>query len=90
MPGAGTQKAAAPGAAGPFHSAAQIRFDRGAGRRWPARPGRTGKVEAVGPRVLGAILHYQYFEELDPAARGVFFIFDPEIDPHAGGPAGDH
>jgi hypothetical protein len=39
-------------------------------------------------RMLGAIFHYQYFEELD-RLREIYFQFDPEIDPQACGPAGD-
>ncbi len=39
-------------------------------------------------RMLGAIFHYQYFEELD-RLRDSYFQFDPEIDPRAGGPARD-
>ena len=39
-------------------------------------------------RRLGAIFHYQYFEELD-RLREVYFHFDPEIDPQACGPATD-
>jgi hypothetical protein len=37
-------------------------------------------------RRLGAVFHYQYFEELD-RLREVYFHFDPEIDPQ--GPASD-
>lgn len=33
-------------------------------------------------RMLGAIFHYQYFEELD-RLREVYFHFDPEVDPRA-------
>jgi Protein of unknown function (DUF3754) len=39
-------------------------------------------------RRLGAVFHYQYFEELD-RLREVYFHFDPEIDPRACGPAQD-
>ena len=39
-------------------------------------------------RRLGAVFHYQYFEELD-RLREVYFHFDPEIDPQASGPAPD-
>jgi hypothetical protein len=39
-------------------------------------------------RMLGAIFHYQYFEELD-RLREIYFQFDPEIDPQACGPAKD-
>jgi hypothetical protein len=39
-------------------------------------------------RRLGAVFHYQYFEELD-RLREVYFHFDPEIDPQACGPAQD-
>jgi hypothetical protein len=37
-------------------------------------------------RMLGAIFHYQYFEELD-RLREAYFYFDPEVDPKACGPA---
>jgi hypothetical protein len=39
-------------------------------------------------RMLGAIFHYQYFEELD-RLREVYFYFDPERDPPASVPAKD-
>jgi hypothetical protein len=39
-------------------------------------------------RMLGAIFHYQYFEELD-SLRESYFHFDPEVDPQACGPALD-
>jgi hypothetical protein len=39
-------------------------------------------------RKLGAILHYQYFEELE-RLREAYFHFDPELDPQACGPTGD-
>jgi hypothetical protein len=39
-------------------------------------------------RMLGAIFHYQYFEELD-RLREAYFHFDPEVDPLACGPAKD-
>jgi hypothetical protein len=39
-------------------------------------------------RMLGAIFHYQYLEELD-RLRDIYFQFDPEIDPKNYGPAGD-
>jgi Protein of unknown function (DUF3754) len=39
-------------------------------------------------RMLGAIFHYEYFEELD-RLREAYFYFDPEVDPKAGGPAID-
>jgi len=39
-------------------------------------------------RRLGAVFHYQYFEELD-RLREVYFHFDPEIDPQACGAAPD-
>jgi uncharacterized protein DUF3754 len=39
-------------------------------------------------RMLGAIFHYQYFEELD-RLREAYFDFDPEVDPQACGPAKD-
>jgi Protein of unknown function (DUF3754) len=32
-------------------------------------------------RMLGAILHYEYLEELD-RLRETYFYFDPEVDPH--------
>jgi hypothetical protein len=31
-------------------------------------------------RMLGAVFHYQYFEELD-RLRELYFLFDPEVDP---------
>jgi hypothetical protein len=39
-------------------------------------------------RVLGAIFHYEYFEELE-RLREIYFQFDPEIDPQACGPVKD-
>lgn len=39
-------------------------------------------------RMLGAIFHYEYFEELD-RLREAYFHFDPEVDPQACGPAKD-
>src|SRR5689334_9790106 len=39
-------------------------------------------------RSLGAIFHYQYFEELD-RLREAYFYFDPEIDPASRAAAGD-
>jgi hypothetical protein len=39
-------------------------------------------------RMLGAIFHYQYLEELD-RLREIYFQFDPEIDPKSCGPAKD-
>jgi hypothetical protein len=39
-------------------------------------------------RMLGAIFHYQYFEELD-RLREAYFCFDPEVDPKACGSAND-
>jgi Protein of unknown function (DUF3754) len=39
-------------------------------------------------RMLGAIFHYQYFEELD-RLREVYFHFDPEVGPRACGEAKD-
>jgi hypothetical protein len=39
-------------------------------------------------RMLGAILHYQYLEELD-RLRETYFYFDPEVDPHEFGSAKD-
>jgi hypothetical protein len=51
-----------------------------------------GRLDAAGQarlrqlaRMLGAIFHYQYFEELD-RLREVYFYFDPELDPKACGP----
>jgi hypothetical protein len=50
-----------------------------------------GRLDAAGQarlrqlaRMLGAIFHYQYFEELD-RLREVYFYFDPELDPKACG-----
>jgi hypothetical protein len=37
---------------------------------------------------LGAVFHYQYFEELD-RLREVYFHFDPEVDPQGHGAAPD-
>jgi hypothetical protein len=39
-------------------------------------------------RMLGAIFHYRYFEELD-RLREAYFYFDPEVDPKACGAAND-
>ncbi len=39
-------------------------------------------------RMLGAIFHYEYFEELD-RLHEAYFHFDPEVDPQACGPAKD-
>lgn len=39
-------------------------------------------------RELGAIFHYQYFEELD-LLREAYFHFDPEVNPKIGWPAKD-
>ncbi|MGQ0685559.1 DUF3754 domain-containing protein [Bradyrhizobium sp.] len=39
-------------------------------------------------RMLGAILHYEYLDELD-RLRETYFYFDPEIDPHEFGSAKD-
>ncbi|MCW5701682.1 MAG: DUF3754 domain-containing protein [Bradyrhizobium sp.] len=39
-------------------------------------------------RMLGAILHYEYLEELD-RLRETYFYFDPEVDPHEFGSAKD-
>jgi len=54
-----------------------------------------GRLDAAGQarlkqfaRMLGAIFHYQYFEELD-RLREIYFHFDPERDPQACGPAKD-
>jgi hypothetical protein len=38
--------------------------------------------------MLGAILHYEYLEELD-RLRETYFYFDPEVDPHEFGSAKD-
>src|SRR5580704_5286291 len=88
MPGAGTQKAAAPEPRDrfiPLRKSDLIEGLVGEGRLDQAEQARFRQLA----RVLGAILHYQYFEELD-RLREVYFYFDPEIDPHAGGPTGDH
>jgi Protein of unknown function (DUF3754) len=54
--------------------------------------GRLGEAEQATlrqlARMLGAIFHYQYLEELD-RLREIYFQFDPEIDPQACGPVGD-
>ena len=54
-----------------------------------------GRLDAAGQarlrqlaRMLGAIFHYQYFEELD-RLREVYFYFDPELDPKSYGAARD-
>jgi hypothetical protein len=54
-----------------------------------------GSLDAAGlanlrqfARTLGAIFHYQYFEELD-RLREVYFHFDPELDPQVYGSAKD-
>jgi hypothetical protein len=39
-------------------------------------------------RQLGAVFHYQYFEQLDQL-REAYFHFDPEVDPLSCGPAQD-
>ncbi len=39
-------------------------------------------------RQLGALFHYQYFEQLD-LLREAYFHFDPEVDTRAGGPGQD-
>ena len=39
-------------------------------------------------RQLGAIFHYQYFEQLD-LLREAYFHFDPEVDPKVGAPVRD-
>ncbi|HXI04948.1 MAG: DUF3754 domain-containing protein [Bradyrhizobium sp.] len=39
-------------------------------------------------RMLGAILHYEYLEELE-RLRETYFYFDPEVDPHEFGSAKD-
>ena len=48
--------------------------------------GRAGLRQLA--RMLGAIFHYQHFEELD-RLREAYFHFDPEVDPQACGPAKD-
>src|SRR5260370_6652267 len=54
--------------------------------------GRLDDVQQAGlkqfARMLGAIFHHQYFEELD-RLREAYFYFDPEVDPKACGPATD-
>ncbi|MDP1869653.1 MAG: TMEM143 family protein [Bradyrhizobium sp.] len=40
-------------------------------------------------RQLGALFHYQYFEQLD-LLREAYFHFDPEVDPRIGGPQQDN
>jgi hypothetical protein len=48
--------------------------------------GRLDEVQQAGlrqfARMLGAIFHHQYFEELD-RLREAYFYFDPEVDPKA-------
>src|SRR6267378_3352555 len=55
-------------------------------------PSRLDDVQQAGlkqfARMLGAILHHQYFEELD-RLREAYFYFDPEVDPKACGAAND-
>ena len=54
--------------------------------------GRLDEVQQAGlrqfARMLGAVFHYQYFEELD-RLRDAYFYFDPEVDPKACGPKND-
>jgi len=54
--------------------------------------GRLDDVQQAGlkqfARMLGAIFHHQYFEELD-RLREAYFYFDPEVDPKACGVAND-
>jgi Protein of unknown function (DUF3754) len=54
--------------------------------------GRLADAEQAGfrqlARMLGAIFHYQYFEELD-RLRELYSHFDPEVDPLVCGPARD-
>src|SRR5258706_3501172 len=54
--------------------------------------GHLGAAQQTGlkqfARMLGAIFHHQYFEELD-RLREAYFHFDPEVDPQACGPAKD-
>jgi hypothetical protein len=54
--------------------------------------GRLDDVQQAGlrqfARMLGAIFHHQYFEELD-RLREAYFYFDPEVDPKACGAAAD-
>ena len=54
--------------------------------------GRLDDVQQAGlrqfARMLGAIFHHQYFEELD-RLREAYFYFDPEDDPKACGGADD-
>jgi hypothetical protein len=88
MPGAGTQKTAAPEQRDRFIPLRKSDLIEGL-----VAEGRLNDAERAAfrqlARVLGAILHYQYFEELD-RLRDVYFYFDPEIDPQACGPAKDH
>jgi hypothetical protein len=57
-----------------------------------AAKGRLDEAEQAGlrqlARVLGAIFHYQFFEELD-RLREAYFHFDPEVNPQACGAARD-
>jgi Protein of unknown function (DUF3754) len=54
--------------------------------------GRLDEADQAGfrqlARMLGAILHYEYLEELE-RLRETYFYFDPEIDPHEFGSAKD-
>ena len=54
--------------------------------------GRLGEPEQAAlrrlARMLGAIFHYQYFEELE-RLREIYFQFDPDIDPQACGQVKD-
>ncbi|MDB5574838.1 MAG: uncharacterized protein JWR80_14 [Bradyrhizobium sp.] len=57
--------------------------------------GAAGQLDATGEagfrqlaRQLGALFHYQYFEQLD-LLREAYFDFDPEVDPRAHGPQQD-
>src|SRR5580704_10207384 len=88
MPGAGTQKAAAPEPRDRFIPLRKSDLIEGLVAEGLLNDTQQARFRQLA-RVLGAILHYQYFEELD-RLREVYFYFDPEIDPHAGGPAGDH
>ena len=53
---------------------------------WLDQAGQTAFRQLA--RRLGAILHTQYFEELD-RLREAYFHFDPELDPKANGPVKD-
>src|SRR6266403_3672558 len=50
--------------------------------------GSSPRAALTTSRMLGAIFHHQYFEELD-RLREAYFYFDPEVDPKACGAAND-